>query len=360
MKNKKIFTSEKDIDHILKFDPEVPATALKMSSMQPELLAPRNLPVIPWPAGLAPVAKPYTQTPNPNSPLPQADVLVVTWTVAEALALSDVLTPGSRSKTDWYPYTHNWLSAFKPVIKKGAPALEENRLGLWFRTQIGNKSVVCMKSELHFARDGAKMPVKDLWLQIIDEVKPSLVITTGTAGGIGPNIELGDVLVSGKVRFDCKKTFAKQPFASQEFVCNKAPQLGKVSQANTDLMGITTSRLPQSKRTAQIVTKASAVYKMPEVVTTDFFAFDDSTNYFGLQSLGLTVEMGDAVLGLACDSLGASAPAWCAIRNASDPQIDGTLSYKDQVAMAGRIYEKYGYWTTVNSAIACWAVIAGM
>jgi hypothetical protein len=34
------------------------------------------------------------------------------------------------------------------------------------------------------------------------------------------------------------------------------------------------------------------------------------------------------------------------------------LPYAQQVEVAARIYEKYGYWTTVNSAIACWAVIA--
>ena len=32
--------------------------------------------------------------------------------------------------------------------------------------------------------------------QLIEEVKPKLVITTGTAGGIGPKIELGDVVVA--------------------------------------------------------------------------------------------------------------------------------------------------------------------
>jgi len=69
--------------------------------------------------------------------------------------------------------------------------------------------------------------------------------------------------------------------------------------------------------------------------------------------------MGDATLALACSEL-ATPPRWLAIRNASDPQIDGTLSQKDQVQMAARIYEKYGYWTTVNSAIACWAAVASL
>ena len=42
---------------------------------------------------------------------------------------------------------------------------------------------------------------------------------------------------------------------------------------------------------------------IPDVVTTDFFAFDDSANDYGLQGLGGTVEMGDAVLGLVINQM---------------------------------------------------------
>lgn len=68
--------------------------------------------------------------------------------------------------------------------------------------------------------------------------------------------------------------------------------------------------------------------------------------------------MGDAVLGLVIDQLGSGAPAWTAVRNASDPQMDTTgLTPKEVRAKAGQIYEKFGYWTTISSAIACWAVV---
>jgi nucleoside phosphorylase len=351
-------TQDQIIDHILNFDPEVSSTALKASSLQPELMAPRNLPTIPWPEGQAPAPQPESQKPTPDSELPNADVLVVTWTVAEALALSDVLTPGYRSKTDWYAYAHNWIKHFKPLMKKGAPALEENRLGLWFKTKIGTKKVICMKSELHFARDGSKMPIFDFWNQIISEANPALVITTGTAGGIGSDMVLGDVVVSKKVRFDCRKQFKNKPFAQTEYGCTKAVDLSKAEFANSSLLNVTVSRLPALKRQPKIMSTPLKAEKKIDVVTTDFFAFDDTTNYFALQKLGSAVEMGDATLGLACTNLAAKAPAWIAVRNASDPQMDGSLPYKQQVEMAGRIYEKYGYWTTVNSAIACWAVIA--
>jgi hypothetical protein len=97
---------------------------------------------------------------------------------------------------------------------------------------------------------------------------------------------------------------------------------------------------------------------VPDVVTTDFFAFDDSSNTFGLQGLGAAVEMGDAVLGMVIQELGASAPRWAAIRNASDPQIDDSgLTIQQAANKAGQIYEKFGYWTTIPSAITCWATV---
>ena len=103
---------------------------------------------------------------------------------------------------------------------------------------------------------------------------------------------------------------------------------------------------------------ASADVPLPDIVTTDFFAFDNTSNTFDLQGLGGAVEMGDAVLGLVTHELGATAPLWIAVRNASDPEIDSTgLTEKEAATKAAQIYERYGYWTTIPSAITCWALI---
>ncbi len=68
--------------------------------------------------------------------------------------------------------------------------------------------------------------------------------------------------------------------------------------------------------------------------------------------------MGDAVLGLVVQQLGAKAPRWIAVRNASDPQIDATgLTQQEVATKAAQIYERYGYWTTIPSAITSWALI---
>ena len=53
---------------------------------------------------------------------------MVTWTAAELAALADVLTPGVSPKR-WHPYTKDFETHYKPLIRKGAPSLAAQRLG---------------------------------------------------------------------------------------------------------------------------------------------------------------------------------------------------------------------------------------
>ena len=158
-----------------------------------------------WPTGLAPKTG-RAPGRSSNSPLPRADVLVVTWTVDEGHALSRVLTPGKDSRNDYQSYTHNFAQISRKM-RKGSPALQAKRLGAYWTTTIGDKSVVIFKSDSHMSQDGPQLPNIDVWRQIVLEVQPKLVITTGTAGGIGKQFEVGDVIVSPIVRFDCTAQF---------------------------------------------------------------------------------------------------------------------------------------------------------
>ena len=340
---------------ILTYDSDEPSTYSVLSLPQAGAMKAETRTPIPWPDGQAPSPQPLAKAPSPSDPLPQADYVVVTWTVEEAKALADTLTPGYPSKTSWYPYTHNFKTEFVPIIRKGAPSLASNRLASYFPTTIAGKSVLCMKSELHLSQDGPKMPIAKLWAQIIAEANPKLIITTGTAGGIGAAIELGDVLCAKYVRFDCLKQFKSQAFHDSIYSCSKLTfKSGSVAEK---LFLANVTHLPTASRPPKIFTKSVSQVKVPDVVTTDFFAFDDSSNTYGLQGLGGTVEMGDAVLGLVISQM-KGAPKWAAIRNASDPQIDSTGLTPEQAAQkAAQIYEKFGYWTTIPSAITCWSVI---
>jgi Phosphorylase superfamily len=313
---------------------------------------------IPWPKGLAPTTgrKPSG---TGRGALPQADVLVVTWTVDEGHALSRVLTPGKDSRNDYLSYTHNF-AAISKKMRRGSPALEAKRLGAYWTTTIGGKKAVVFKSDSHLSQDTKTLPPKngtlpnfDVWNQIIDEVRPKLVITTGTSGGIGTQFEVGDVVVSPMVRFDSIKWLKNAPFHDAEFK-SSAPETKLFGKAET-LFKANAGQLPKDNTRPPKIVQSRGFDS--SVVTTDFFGFDTSDNRFGLEGLGDVSEMGDAVLGLVASQM-AKPPRWVAVRNVSDPQIKAVGTFKEQAAVAAAIYKGFGRWSTVCSAIVCWALIA--
>lgn len=310
---------------------------------------------IPWPSGLSPKTGPAPGG-GPASALPRADVLVVTWTVDEGHALSRVLTPGKDSRNDYQSYRHNF-AAISSKKRKACPALNANRLGAYWTTRIDGKSVVIFKSDSHMSQDGPLLPNRDVWRQIIEEVQPNLVIATGTAGGIGKDCEVGDVIISPIVRFDCTAKFKKEPFAMDNFASSAAKT--KYFLAAKKLLKANAGQLPRDNTRPPKFVRVGPKALASSVVTTDFFGFDTSDDHYHLQGLGSVSEMGDAVLGLVASEMGAMSPRWVAVRNVSDPQIkaDG-LTLKEQGAIAAQIYKGFGRWSSVCSAIACGALIA--
>jgi hypothetical protein len=343
--------------HIIQFDADDPATHGPHTLPQAAVMRAAARSPIPWPGGKEPRPAPLHPAPSATQPLSQADFLLVTWTTEEAKCLADTLTPGFPSKTAWYNYAHNFQKEFVPLIRRGAPSVQDShRLGSYFPATIAGKRVLCFKSELHMSQDGPKLPIAKLFQQLIAEVQPKLVITTGTAGGIGTGMELGDVVVAQAVRFDCARQFKNAPFNKSSYDCSKL-KTGSLAGAE-GLFAANAAHLPPAGRPPRIVTTGLPGAKPPNVVTTDFFAYDDTNDQLGLQGLGAAVEMGDAVLGMVVQQLQGTAPEWIAVRNASDPRIDSAgLTPKETARKAAQIYERFGYWTTIPSAITCWALV---
>jgi hypothetical protein len=118
------------------------------------------------------------------------------------------------------------------------------------------------------------------------------------------------------------------------------------------------AQLPKDNTRQPKIFRVPAIAVERSVVTTDFFGFDTSDNHYKLQGLGDVSEMGDAVLGLVCSELGSKAPRWLAVRNVSDPQIKAEGTLKQQAQLAAQIYKGFGRWSSVCSALTCWALIA--
>lgn len=349
-----------------------------------------------WPKKeLAPQAVALPEDPGPFAPLPKANVLVITWTIAELDALAAVLTPGV-SRHQWYRYARGFDKRYLPYIRERAPARTTKRLGSYHLSQIGETSVLCFKSELHLNQDGimqpsgyATLPVKDLFEQLIEEVQPDLVITTGTAGATYPLHHLGDVFVTRAAKFRCTQEFAKAPFADTAYKSDFELKTSAFGHAR-ELIRLQDEKLIEpdfapptghypwpnegapipgfKNRPAIRIDGGGGSDDLPAfhpILSTDFFEFGTTGNK--LEEEGCGVEMGDAVLGLAVEKLakkGQPVPRWLVVRNASDPAINhrlprGRRPLDMQAHWAVWYYEAYGFWTSVNSAIATWAAIVG-
>ena len=327
-----------------------------------------------------------------NAALPNADVVVITWTADETDALASVFTPG-LSRDDWNRYRHNFdTPVFKGKIRAGAPSLKVNRLGSWMMTKVGDQSVIVFKSELHLNQDSMKtgegtatLPVKDLFKQIIAEVNPKVVLTIGTAGGVFGDHDLGDVVVTRGAKFRLNDEFKGEAFNDKSFKSNWDIPTARFADAEAlmqnfashlvePLFGPPSTHYPwngplikPNPNKPDIKLDSRDMPAFHPILTTDFFEFGTSKNSLELE--GCAVEMGDAVLGLVAEELGAAAPKWAVVRNLSDPQINGDLPTKTktspreldmQAHWAVWYYQSYGYWTSVMGALATWGIIAGM
>jgi hypothetical protein len=346
----------------LNYDPAAPQQRFRDSGLEAAFLSPSaQLPAAPsWPEGGAPTAVPLTPAPAETDDLTRFegyDAVVVTWTSAEASALAALMTPSHPTST-WYEYRHD-VAAYLPLVTgKTAPfndsSAEMQRyyhsLGLYFPCQIGRAKVLLIKSGLHLAYDGPAIPVKKLMAEIAAAVKPKIFITTGTGGGIGADVLLGDVIVGGHVRFDCTTQFKNEPWHNASFNASALPA-GVVGAATPALLQVNASRIPNARPTPKIWCDPPDT-----IVTTDCFAFDDSTDHYGLQGLGQVCEMGDAMVASALQ--GIAGLSWYAVRNASDPQIPNLAgNLKEAEQQAAQIYAKYGGLTTAGSVITTWAIV---
>jgi nucleoside phosphorylase len=328
-----------------------PLDRLTRDSRNSSIKSPVN---VPWPTKWWP--KPAKIVTSADAPLPKADALVVTWTSGEARTMGQLFA--SQQLEDWNEYRNNVAAFIPKVTGPQAPFNDSSKsneryyhtLGLYCVVEIDGISIVVVKSGLHPAYDGPDVPVVDLWKQMIAQVQPRLLITTGTGGGIGSDVLLGDVIVASNARFDCTGEFKNKPWAKSLYVCSEFDRAAISSLATEDLLKPNGSKL-MTPRVPRLIFGSN-------IVTTDTFAFDDSTDHFGLQGLGACCDMEDATLGLALSEMSGEVPQWVSIRNASDPQIHNPSGdMKKAKQEAETIYEDYQEITTAGSVVATWATI---
>ena len=363
-----------------------------------------KLPEFTWPEGLSPTASQFSNH-APGQPITAAvgesvDVLLILYTDLEISALLEVFSGDSswtpaRKKT-WNEYGHNFAS-IKPKIQgiDENDALKAGYFGYLSLMTIGGKKVALYKTELHPKSNGLQIPFIPVIAQLVSELSPKLVISTGTAGAIGSVLNCGDVIITNAARFHVRSTYATYPkidtlSSSHGQITNTANVTGtyvKYAAANytkLSLAGLNQcyakigtrpgyTFLKKNISACSIYVKGANAVPGPEpmdIVSADYLTVDDNHDAEGLQQLGIMNDTDDAFAFYAIGTLAvAQQPKWLSIRNASEPQIvaaafpagtSQTTVVDKLKTIAGAIYGVYQYCTTLNSAFACWGVIAGM
>jgi len=343
-------------------------------------LLPRS---VAWAAGEAPIERPIIPAPSPDATLPKADWLIITWTRDEHRALARVFTPtnpaGVGNEYDkWYDYRKDfgeYAGDLRSQVYDPHPAVRSNRLGRYFLVEIGSKRVLLFKSELHMNQDGPRayregrpLPLIRMTQQLIREVQPKFLVSTGTAGGTIESHNVGDTVVSTSGVFHCGDP---QDFRNADFNCKT---FGITYWVNERLFERAHELMVSIKEYA-IATphprypQAPAIELPPvqprihglkdlSIITTDFFEFGTTRN--GLGKMGCAVEMGDGLVAKAIEELPQSErPKYVFVRNISDPVINGDIHQSLQVMWAVYFYQTFGLVTSFNSSLATWAIIAG-
>lgn len=357
-------------------------------------MGPRNLPKIDWSLTGQPRLAPRpipTDPPTDYAPLPDADVVVITWTSAEWDALhyvfANALAPLPESSDDngvwrerWFPYRREFYTVFTDLWSRrliaaarntalGAPAVQAGNLrwGSYTLVGVGQRRVLLFKSELHLNQDGQRLPLRQLVRQIVADSKPDLVLSIGTAGGVADEHILGDVMVTNAAKFRLDDEFGSADFNSREYRSTWEPPTSLFEAASKLLLRRLpefpvrppTAHYPEGSQLVAEAREPRIVRTEKPILTTDYFEFGTTINR--LDQEGCVVEMDDAVIAMELELIkehGRPAVSYGFVRNVSDPVINGDLPRPLQTAWAVVTYQRQGLWTSYNGAIATWALIA--
>ena len=330
------------------------------------------LPVIDWSLVGQNAPKVFSSSSND---LPSADAIVITWASAEWAALEHVFCSSSTAM----PYSNRTQSSwsgwrkFSTGLPSGGPS-GWDFWGEWCLVQIGASKVLLFKSNTHLDWPGETYLASLIDL-LITSVKPSLILSIGTAGGAetgdhvgtvravsaGTLYEQGTVPASWPVYQNAWKgidmVLASPGFAKLLFpIPTTADDLASlVSQFNDYYhQAYTLADLdPNGLNNADPVPAISdQTGDGSSLLTTPTFVVGTTA---GLYQSYVCIEMDDAIIGQVCKTAGV---AFGFVRNVSDPVQNAALPTNIQGNWGSTIYDCYGFYTSYNGALAAWALLA--
>jgi hypothetical protein len=352
------------------------------------------LPVVDWRrvSQLAPMSLPVGYT-GPDAPLPRADVVVLTWTIAEWSALDQVFVTSSstRPRNAW-----DWQRSWHQYSRECPTPSESAQSPLWAFYQLvevprssgASIKAMLLKCDAHLAHPPWFAGLAEMVGLILDDVQPQMIYSIGTAGAARPETRLGDVVVTNAAHI--KLTAAANygaPVNDATFTSSQGlPSIALADSVATQLMfpmntavsfpALQTSllQLHQLLPTSvdvnleDLLTPAldptnlagSKPVPMPGIplLTTDTYYIADGSGAPQWSAL----EMDDAVIGYVA---GERKVEYAFVRNISDPVVPSVTGTGAQIVdevrhqWASVIYEQFGLYTSFNGALTTWALIAG-
>jgi hypothetical protein len=382
------------------------ATVLLNAAVSPVGLAPAQLPVstfgvaaarpssgalppVDWTRisrpDLAPKLLDPVQAFTANTPLPPADVAVVTWTGAEWDALSMVLT--GCLPTSWQSYSRGFVATWPALFSQSGwnssrlnpdipPSLapvtnvphSSNCWGFFRLVQIGKLRVLLFKSQMHVASDGVTLPLMEMTRRILADTGAGLLLSAGTSGATQPTDRVGDIAVCNGAHIELTGVLSTAEFNGRTFQSPWLPDFRFVPDAEALLLKTIAPAVlapglgypidsvinyADGDRAAKIRNYADP---FKPVLTTN--GFDVATNDPNSRYLEYCcLEMDDGLLAMVCDEAGRG---YGSVRNFSDPVLNKDLDPKLGTALSSYIYGACGTRSSYNGALAAWALIAAL
>lgn len=334
---------------------------------------------------------------NPEDALPSVDIVILTWTSAEWLALDHVFL-NSDAQRDFS--NDEWRKAWLPYSRGASNYSSDPKSGsLWgfFQlVQITDQSdrpwrVLLFKSNSHLAHSPWTEGLTVMLRCILEDTKPDRIYTIGTAGGSRLDQHLGDVVITNTAllelqrpqntidannggTFRCPTWFPSIAlmgylersllYRMNQVVTKKSledlfAQLQAKYSNHPDVAKLDLSDLLNDSIRPEFLgnPKIRSMKDVP-LLTTDFYyiAKGDSANAYSF------LEMDDAIIAREANRAGVR---FACIRNISDPVVpnltsDGlTIPETMRGDWSGLIYTSFGLQTSYNGALATWAAIAG-
>jgi nucleoside phosphorylase len=347
------------------------ATA-KQRSFSPVITNTPALPAIAW-ADVGQTAP--TLLTAPSTALPTADVVVFSWAEAEWAPLEHVFVSGSTSM----PYADRSKSTWSGWHKyaKNLPSGADSSWtfwGDWRLVQVGTMRVLLFKSNTHLDFPGATY-LADLVKLLIADVKPSLILSLGTAGGASPEDHVGTIrAVSAGTLYAAGTASSTWPVYTSPWKANDAildlaafaPLAFPVPTTPADLTSLVTQfnahyggsntlaeldpdGLNLADPAPRIIDQTGGAVSL---LTTPTFVVGTTDGTYASYAC---IEMDDAIIGQVAQAAGVS---FGFVRNISDPVQNAALSSSIQGSWGSAIYDAYGFYTSYNGALAAWAMLA--